>query len=339
MSKKYTLQDYIKWNQYPGINPKTGKEIKFNGPTYNLIRNGWLKLLQDTNYNIDECNQWNKNKLINPRTKRIIIQNGDTYEGLRTKCELYEKPNNNLYQNIVQQPSTNYDNINELYRELEIENEIIDNDNETYLIETNTEKEIAHNNAIAIRRFKITNLPFTKLSCVGIKCMMRGCPWNGTYGINLTVLPKILIKAIRSFIIDLNSDRCCCHCWAHFLLFITFLGSNKVAKCISNSSPDIRDLNKMQDLLFNKLETNTNITENMKNTLVKEGNISFVKVKALAANKGLDYLNEGSNYIYNLTVPYIREIFTAVRENSSSEYYNNIVSGMNYAIDMFKCQL
>jgi len=318
-SKKYSLQDYLRWNENKNINPKTGREIKINGPTYNLIQEGWTKLQKDTDYTPQECNQWIGNKSINPRTKKNIKHHGNVYETLRTKCEAYSRPNN-IYEHIMHEPSVNYNDINyrhELNREVDIESRLIDDLNAVN-ISSEQEDEIIGDNRSDVRRFELSKLPFTKLTCREVTCMMLGCPWSGRFGINFTVLPKPFIKGIKYFFPDLSPDRCCCMCGSHMILFMTFLGSKAATKCISK---DIKELNKVQDVI-NKLETNPHITETMKNTLIKEGNIAFSKQ---------------TDQLFQLGVPYLKHIFNAVKE-SGPGYYQNIVTGMTNAINIFTCQ-
>jgi hypothetical protein len=80
-----------KWFKKPQLNPKTGKNIKINGPTYKKLEqecksiNKSKKTKSKSNKMI--CKEWKKNKLINPRTGRKIKVNGPTYKKLEQECK------------------------------------------------------------------------------------------------------------------------------------------------------------------------------------------------------------------------------------------------------------
>lgn len=71
-------KDCDAWRATPLVNPRTGRRIKKNGPTYKVF----VK-----ECDLDDCEKWRMNHLVNPTTGRRIKENGPTYKALIKDCE------------------------------------------------------------------------------------------------------------------------------------------------------------------------------------------------------------------------------------------------------------
>src|SRR5579864_531325 len=91
-----TLYDCESWLRNPLINPKTGRQIKLDGPTYRKIEKECLGTRsprrRPVSFSVLECDQWFKNDRVNPRTGRQIKFNGPTYLKLKSDCKEREEP-------------------------------------------------------------------------------------------------------------------------------------------------------------------------------------------------------------------------------------------------------
>lgn len=76
LQKECEDQACDKWEDNPRINPFTGRQISRSGPTYKKLVNSCS----------DICERWFDDKLINPETNRKIKVDGPTYKKLGEQC-------------------------------------------------------------------------------------------------------------------------------------------------------------------------------------------------------------------------------------------------------------
>ena len=84
-SVNLNYQQLLRWREQPSINPKTGKSIKIDGPTYKEIQKRYDKFMEK--YTEEECRQWINDRTINPKTNRKIKEGKVVYERIRNSCE------------------------------------------------------------------------------------------------------------------------------------------------------------------------------------------------------------------------------------------------------------
>lgn len=290
-TSKLSLQQYILWNNNRKFNPKTGRKIKINGPVYVEIESGWNKLQENSNFSIQECKEWLSNKLVNPKTGKSITEEGFVYETIRNKCELLDiDKSNKLYNHIVESLSESDD-----------EPSISNNELEPILPKLKSDKK----------------LPLS-ITCRDQKCMMKGCVWNGSYGINFSSFPKWFVKSISMFFPYLNPKRCCCFCFGHMILFLSFIGSKNTSSCIPNN---IKELSKVQ-LTIDKLESvDGTINDKTKGIFITEANIELTKKVSSVFKNGLPVLNS---------------MMKVIKENSVG-MFSSISEGLSNAVNIFTC--
>jgi len=299
LTTRLSLQQYILWNENRTINPKTGKKIKPGGPTYNEIEEGWNKLQASNKFTRNECIKWVTDKTVNPKTNKPIKEGGFTYEMIRNKCEVYDidtKETGKFY------------------------NSIIDGSNSGSSCGSSSSgsgsDSDGDDNPLSVKTQVKTPL---SLVCFGEKCMMKGCPWNGSYGINFSLFPKMFIKAVSFMFPYLNPKRCCCFCFGHMILFLSFVGSKTTASCIPR---DVKELTKVQTTIDKLESVEGSLSDNVKKIFIREANIELSKSASSVFKKGLPVLN---------TLMY------QIQENSSS-IFRSISNGLSSAVEMFMCQ-
>lgn len=245
------LQQLLKWQINKTVNPKTGRTITINGPTYLKLQKQLDKMLKDSSYTPEECHKWETaSRLINPKTQKSITKNGLVYERIRNVCEPLEIIN-------THDTDRHYDDFMDRVKEEELQ---------LY------SKQSLHNKIISSVIsgcknciYKTINTAFTYIGCGhNIKCMVKGCPWNGRIGINIKFIPK----AMRDFFLEIvikfiHPDRCCCVCIGHLLMITFYIGS----KIISS----------------NMMSTDT------KNTIILQHSVDIIE-SAIDDSKALDKL-------------------------------------------------
>jgi hypothetical protein len=88
----YSKNNCSKWNNNPLINPISNRNIKKDGPTYNLFKKNCDKdkIISSQNKSIsnnkDLCKEWLKNPSINPITKKKIKSTGAIYKKYLNLC-------------------------------------------------------------------------------------------------------------------------------------------------------------------------------------------------------------------------------------------------------------
>ena len=298
LTSRLSLQQYLLWNTNREFNPKTGRKIKINGPIYLEIESGWNKLQENSNFSIQECKEWLSNKLVNPKTGKRITEGGFVYETIRNKCELLDiDKSNKLYNSIVESDSSYSDSS--------------DNDDAP---------SISDNELEPIEESKISSpkkLPLS-ITCRDQKCMMKGCAWNGSYGINFSSFPKLFIKSISLFFPHLNPRRCCCFCFGHMILFLSFIGTKSASSCIPKN---VKELSKIQ-LTIDKLESvEGTLNDKTKKIFITEANIEMTKGISSVFKKGL---------------PVLKSMMKVIKENSSG-MFSSISEGLSNAVNIFTC--
>lgn len=292
---RLSLQQYILWNEKKDVNPKTGKKIKINGPTYTMIEDGWKKLQKSNNFTKSECIQWLDNKLVNPKSGKKIKEGGFVYEMIRNKCELYEvdKSSSDKFFEHVVDGASDYSN------------------------DSSSDSDISDDEPLYIEKKEKKSKPLSFI-CNGEMCMMKGCVWNGKYGINFTLFPKWFIKSISLFFPYLNTKRCCCFCFGHLILFLSFIGFKTAASCTPR---DIKDLSKVQ-MTIDKLESvEAEIDENIKKVFIREANIELTK---------------GATTVFKRGLPVLNTMMKTIKENGAG-LFNSISEGLIGAVKIFVC--
>jgi hypothetical protein len=81
------------WKKKSNVNPRTGRQIKENGPTYKKLQKECdpvkkkVRRVRRVHMVSNVCDKWFENKLVNPRTGRRIKENGPTYKKLQEECD------------------------------------------------------------------------------------------------------------------------------------------------------------------------------------------------------------------------------------------------------------
>jgi len=279
---KLNYEQYLRWNENKGINPKTGRDITIGGPVYLKIEEGWNKIQQSRDYSQYECKEWIGNRLVNPKTRKIIKDSGVTYETIRSICEKYAP----------------IEDIEELAEE-------------------RLEKESTRRSyACKMLGFCKKGLDYVSdFGCIGQPCMMKECPWRGRLGLNFTILPKGITKTASLFFPFL-SDRCCCFCLGHMILFMTLILNSYV---MVFAPKDVRDVVKIQNTV-NKINGSVDLDKALTDSIRKEANSEIRKV--ITSGKPVKWLSN----LVNIIIPYandsiyrsIAELQDEVSENSHS---------------------
>lgn len=306
ITTRLSLQQYLLWNQNKGVNPKTGKKIKIDGPVYKEIEAGWNKLQASNNFTKSECIEWLDNKLVNPKTQKKIKKGGFVYEMIRNKCELYDvsKSSNKFYDDIID-GSSGSECSGESERSEESSSEESDSDD-------GEERKVSKPSCASKKK---PSLPLS-FACHGEMCMMKGCAWDGKYGVNFTLFPKWFIKSISMFFPYLNTQRCCCFCFGHLMLFLSFIGNKAAVSCVPR---EMKELTKVQVTIDRLESVEGNISENAKKVFIKEANIEMTKGVTTVFKKGLPVLNTMMNMI---------------KENGPG-LFNSITNGLSNAVNIF----
>jgi len=305
LTTKLSLQQYLLWNQNKDINPKTGKKIKKDGPVYREIEAGWNKLQSSNNFTKSECIEWIDNKLVNPKTQKKITKGGFVYEMIRNKCELYDiDKSGKFYKDIIDYSS----------------NESDESDNDMCVVsesdnDESDEEECKENKKPIKCISKKQALPLSFV-CHGEMCMMKGCAWNGKYGVNFTLFPKWFIKSISLFFPYLNTQRCCCFCFGHLILFLSFVGNKAATSCAPR---DVKDITKVQ-ITIDKLESiEGNISDNAKKVFIQEAN---------------NEIKKGVTTVFKRGLPVLNTMLKVIKENGTG-IFDSISNGLSSAIDIF----
>lgn len=277
-----SLQQYLLWNQNKLINPKTNREIKEDGPTYQKIKEGWEKLQRDNDFTENECLEWIKNKTLNPKTKRTIKKGQLKYETIRNKCEIYDD---------------------------EIEGK------EFLLNIVNDKKDCGNKKSPQCN--SISKNPLS-LICHGETCMMKGCPWDGKYGINFSLFPKVFIIGIKLFFPYLNTERCCCFCFGHLVVFMSFVGHKTATSCLPKS---VKDIMKTQTTIDRLQAIESDVDKFVNKVFINEANVQLTKYTVSTFKDGLPVLND---------------LLYEIKENTST-VFSSIISGLSDAIETFTC--
>lgn len=243
-SSNLSIDQLYEWNENREINPKTGRKIKKDGETYNRIKEQWEGLLEE--YTREECDEWTRSgEERNPKTGKKIKKGRMVHELIKTKCEIYDKKD------------------------------------ETVLKEAEKCSEIKEYKGDYKGEHKgECPLPTPSkhplsIVCFGEKCMFRGCPWSGRYGINFTLLPKSVLKPLHHFLLYMASERCCCFCFGHFSLFILLTGYDiGMQYCMARpENVGLRDIVKSQKVIDRlNLADATKTDKEMEKILVSEAN-------------------------------------------------------------------
>ncbi|MDD4930664.1 MAG: hypothetical protein PHG66_00725 [Candidatus Colwellbacteria bacterium] len=301
LTTKLSLQQYLLWNQNKDVNPKTGRKIKIDGPVYQEIEAGWKKLQESNDFTKSECLDWLDNKLVNPKTRKKIKEGGFVYEMIRNKCELYDvsKSDNKFYDDIIDGSrgsgcsGSDSESVSESDSESEME-----------------ERKESKPSCVKSKQ------PLS-LVCKGEMCMMKGCVWNGKYGVNFTLFPKWFIKSISLFFPYLNTQRCCCFCFGHLILFLSFIGNKSATSCIPK---EMKELTKVQ-MTIDRLESvEGSISENAKKVFIKEANTEMTK--------GV------TNAVFKKGLPVLNTMMKMIKENGPG-LFNSITSGLSTAVNIF----
>lgn len=77
----------------PLINPLTGREIEYGGPTFKEWEKKCGKIKKTGIVTYEKCKAFNKNPNINPETGREISKNGTIYKYWNTQCKNLTKNN------------------------------------------------------------------------------------------------------------------------------------------------------------------------------------------------------------------------------------------------------
>jgi hypothetical protein len=270
------LQQLIRWKENPTVNPKTGKTIKINGPVYNEIQKRYDKYMEP--YSKAECDRWFTDKNINPKTGKNIKTGLVVYERVRTACEPY-----------LEQTDEKRLQINE--------NEYNENIEEQYEEDLKRipfyKKLYSKCTSCAIR---LKDNIITNLGCSNTMCMVKGCPWNGSFGINLTRIPiSIKIFVLKVILKFIHPDRCCCMCLGHLLMIFSFICFKIQESRIDRLT---RDSIKIQTII-NKIESSINLDKDvsiMISSTANEQITGYLKNKLFNIKQGYYDIIK---YIYN----------------------------------------
>ena len=262
-----------------------------------------------TQLSLQQYLEWNENKGVNPKTKRKIIINGPVYNKIKEGWDKLQKDSDFTKQECLQwlQNKSINPKTNKKIKKDGLIYETILSKCEIFEVDEKEEKE----------DFKYDEKEAITILCKNQKCMMKGCPWEGKYGLNSETIPLKLKKILLFLIPYLKKSRCCCFCFSHLVLFLTFVGYKTTESyCVPR---DIKELNKVQNTI-NELEiAGKNIDVTYKQNIIKEINKEMYK-------KGSSIVNTGIHSLYN--------VFYAIKQQDS---YTSIINGLNDALSIFSC--
>jgi hypothetical protein len=307
ISSKLSLQQYLSWKENkleenividPDTkkryirNPKSEKYVLEDGPTYRKIEDRWNKLVADSTFTKDECKQWLDNREINPKSNRKIKEGGLTYETIRSKCEYFDLNENKNIENKI--------------------NERINDDMDVEEIPLDEAKD-----------------PIS-LICKGEKCMMKGCVWDGKYGINFEALPLTYVKGIQVYFPLLSNTRCCCFCFGHMVLMVGTISTTTITNMCYEK--DVKNLMKTQDTV-NKIETmEYKLKKEAEKEFIKQFNRDIINAKKAFKKKGVIGVGKAitQNVAQHVVIPAVTNLMSTI-QSSSSTAYSYITNGFSFA--------
>lgn len=248
-SVNLNYEQLLIWKENPTINPKTGKQIKENGPTYQDIEKRYNKIMEK--YTEEECKKWITNKTVNPKTGRTIKPDKVVYERIRNSCET-----------LLPQPSQQLVAAKEIEYNEDIQENIVENSQNLSIFQRIL-------GSCKTCTLNLANNIITVLGCVDKKCMYKGCPWKGVYGINLLRIPKVLKSFVLAIIVRyINVDRCCCVCFGHLLMTFMII-FNKIQ--MARLDPLTKESIKIQKLI-DKIDASTDLNKTTASLTAAEAN-------------------------------------------------------------------